>query len=340
VAVVQARRKANVAPSRPIPESHGNHADSNRPALHGEHTRDALSIAEPRTSVLRFIEAIPEALLRVQHDERTTIRNAHPVMRMPEMLREERCRAMILLLRSESEVWSELSALCRSNGYLHALAFLCFRDNVIRCTEEIRADDIANLCSAGRLIRTEISCLIGLMIQGDVNCTLPPPEIVQQYIHRTDSLLEEIHHTLLPPVGTILPNESGSIDPSYNPFTKGDWLREAIFYSGESAYSFQYCDFASLKYGSDDAWLLANRGFSIEAARQVVRAVSRLQEQTLISAMDRMAAAPPTEWSLLPGFMFTLDEVVNASGVEAPVVTAVSTPSLSSRMKRTFSFVV
>ena len=44
-------------------------------------------------------------------------------------------------------------------------------------------------------------------------------------------------------------------------FRQGDVLREAIFYSGDSAYSFQYRDFAPKKYGRDDAWLETHKGF-------------------------------------------------------------------------------
>jgi len=36
-------------------------------------------------------------------------------------------------------------------------------------------------------------------------------------------------------------------DQNFNPFKKGNVLREAIFYGGESAYQFQYRDLSKIK---------------------------------------------------------------------------------------------
>jgi hypothetical protein len=37
-------------------------------------------------------------------------------------------------MRSETDVFAELAALCQSEGYVHALAFLCFRDTTVLTT--------------------------------------------------------------------------------------------------------------------------------------------------------------------------------------------------------------
>lgn len=91
-------------------------------------------------------------------------------------------------MRSEADVFTDLAVLCRSDGYVHALACLCFRDNIVRYAGEMRPKDMLPMFSADRLIRTEISTLIGLMIQGDMNWTMPSPEIVQQQMNRTEAL--------------------------------------------------------------------------------------------------------------------------------------------------------
>jgi hypothetical protein len=39
----------------------------------------------------------------------------------------------------------DLSAICNSSAHMHALACLCFRDNVVRYWDEMRADDMENL---------------------------------------------------------------------------------------------------------------------------------------------------------------------------------------------------
>ena len=78
-------------------------------------------------------------------------------------------RDHIRAMRSEVEVFADLSELCRSDGYVHALAYLCFHNNIVGYSEELRPEDMARLLSTEGLIRTEISTLIGLMIQADVN---------------------------------------------------------------------------------------------------------------------------------------------------------------------------
>src|SRR5580692_9306721 len=75
-------------------------------------------------------------------------------------------------MRSEADVLSDLAAIRRSDGYVHALAYLCFRDSVVRYTGEMRLKDMLPIFSNDRLIRTKISTLVGLMIQGDMNWTM------------------------------------------------------------------------------------------------------------------------------------------------------------------------
>src|SRR3546814_7254566 len=54
----------------------------------------------------------------------------------------------------------------------------------------------------------------------------------------------------------------------------GEAMREPIFYGGEAALSFQYLDFALLKYREDNDWLVAHRGFRIEDAATVARSLN------------------------------------------------------------------
>ncbi len=110
-------------------------------------------------------------------------------------------------------------------------------------------DDIDHLFSPERLVRTQISTLVGLLIKGDIDYAIPDPAVTQQYIERTEALLEEIHRAMLASTLSDLGFEE-ALKKETNPFAKGNVLREAIFYSGESGYSFQYRDFAVKKYAS------------------------------------------------------------------------------------------
>jgi hypothetical protein len=187
-------------------------------------------------------------------------------------------------MRKEQEIFDELASLCTSQGYVHALALLCFRDNIVRYQGEMTPDDMKHMFSPEHLIRTEISTLVGLMIKADIDYSLPDPPITQQYMERTEELLEELHRAIaVSPVVGIDFQEA--VKKGTNPFVTGDAFREAIFYSGESGYAFQYRDFSVNKYTADNAWLTSHKGFSIEEAREVIAALSRFHTDKLTDGM-------------------------------------------------------
>ena len=222
-------------------------------------------------------------------------------------------------LRSEQEIFDELAGLCTSPGYVHTIAFLCFRDNIVRYQGEMTAEDMKHMFSRKHLVRTEISTLIGLLIKADIDYSLPPPAVTQQYLERTEELLEELHRAMgISPLAGVDLKEA--LEKGINPFTTGDAFREAIFYGGESGYAFQYRDFAVKKYAADNAWLASHKYFSIEEARDVVSALSRFRAENMADVADRLQSLHPSEWSLLPGFCFTVDELSRFSGIKPSVV--------------------
>ncbi|MGE8454618.1 MAG: preprotein translocase, partial [Pseudomonadales bacterium] len=95
--------------------------------------------------------------------------------------------------RAESAVFADIAELCRSPGYVHALAYICHRDNFVAYDTKMKSSDTAKLFTRGRLIRTEIITLIGLLVQQNVDLTLPAPVVMQSYIDRTDALMDELH---------------------------------------------------------------------------------------------------------------------------------------------------
>ena len=48
-------------------------------------------------------------------------------------------------MRSEQAIFDELAALCSSKGFIHAIAFLCFRDNMVPFYDELKAEDTAHM---------------------------------------------------------------------------------------------------------------------------------------------------------------------------------------------------
>jgi hypothetical protein len=99
-------------------------------------------------------------------------------------------------MRTEREIFDDLAALCTSPGYIHAIAYFCFRDATIYYSEETSSEDLQNLFSPSHMIRTEISTLLGLTIKKDIDYALPPVEVLQQYLDRTETLLEELHRAI------------------------------------------------------------------------------------------------------------------------------------------------
>jgi hypothetical protein len=224
-------------------------------------------------------------------------------------------------MRAEQEIFDELAALCVSPGYVHALAMLCFRDTVVGFADEMKAQDRAKMYSPSALIRTELTTLMGLMIRHPVDFTLPSQEAIGQYMERTDRLMFELHQAMMAPGEKVLLDNIGNSD--FNPFTVGDALREAIFYSAESAYAFQYRDLAPLKYAADRKWLERNRGFDMQSARDVVIALRDILNDRLMTTVKDLRGKPQNQWTMLPGFTFTGAEAAAATNLPVELVSKI-----------------
>lgn len=217
--------------------------------------------------------------------------------------------------RRESEIFADLQLLCTSSGYIHVVAYLCWRDNLIRYSgTQIVAKDLEYQYSYERLLRTEIATLIGLMVQKSIDLSRPEPKVLQGYIERTEALLHELHQAMMKPWLVGWDFKSGKT-PEHDPFDNAAAMREPIFYGGESAYNFQYRDLARLKYRADNDWLEANKGFRIEEAYEVGEALGKLQVERQLECAQSLSEQPSDQWTMLPGFMFTTHDVVTASGV-------------------------
>ena len=239
--------------------------------------------------------------------------------------------------RQEHEVFAELATLCARSGYVHAISYLCFRDNIIVYAEEMTEADMQKMFAPSRLIRTEITTLIGLMVKAPIDWNLPAPDTLQQYVNDTERLLEELHHGLSAKVFGELTREAIA-DGSFNPFDSGEAMREPIFYGGESAYIFQYYDLAARKYAADAPWLQAHRGFTIEEARAVAMAVEQVQAGYFIDIRQSLRNVHPKDWTMLPCFAFTAAEVATKSDLAVDQVERVLTAFTLAAEERNGSF--
>jgi len=170
--------------------------------------------------------------------------------------------------RDENVIFKELEELCKSNGYFNVIAFFCLRDNSIFFSEFIESKNLTHLYSNERLVRNEISVLIGLSNKAGIRVNEFDSNTFELLVNKTEELLEEIHFSFLP---ALEPNKGNKIrELADSPFMNPSLIRESIFYSAESAFNFQYRDFSKIKYQNDDQWLRTNKGFGIDDATRIV----------------------------------------------------------------------
>ena len=219
------------------------------------------------------------------------------------------------IARSETDVFIALQALCTSPGYIHAIAYFCWRDNLIRYSgPQVLAKDLQHQHSPDRLLRTEISTLIGLVVQQPIDISFPGQQVLQQYVELTEGLLKELHQALTKPWFEGRNIETGEI-PERDPFAEAAGMREPMFYSGESAYGFQYENFPLLKYRADNNWLETNKGFLIDEACRLCMALGRFLTERILGCAESLKNQHPDRWTVLPGFIFTSEDASRASGI-------------------------
>lgn len=238
-------------------------------------------------------------------------------------------RGQLIDVRTEDEVFKDLNTLCSSPGYIHALAHISFRDNFISYDGEITNEDMAASYASDRTIRTEFSTLMGLMLKQPLDFTLPAPRDLQHLTEKTQALLKELHDCLNQPMideirRTVAAQKAGlPLDQVESAFHRGEVLREPIFYGGESAYGFQYLEFALERYAHDDDWLYANKGFRIADGCALAKALSQLQSQKIPETIRGMQSLDPSSWTVLPGFTFSLDEISSEAGITPEIASAI-----------------
>ena len=222
--------------------------------------------------------------------------------------------------REESKILEDLAKLTTSPGYVHALAHICQRDNVICMKGKLQPSDMDRLFSKERLIRTELTTIVGLMVKKPLDLSPQPVDVVERYVKRTDALMSELHDAMSYPMFAAIfeAMKAGGEPPDV---WRGPGMREPIFYGTESAYAFQYRDLVPEKYGADDDWMLKAKGFTSGQARTIAKTMCTLMDGkgTRLLADARAARAPAT-W--LTAFEFSVEEVAVHSGVAQDIVEA------------------
>lgn len=224
-------------------------------------------------------------------------------------------------MRTEIEITNELEQLCSSSGYAYVLSYLCFRDNMILYSVDgITPTDLNKMSSENRLLRTEISTLIGLMIKSELIMEQPSADVMQELIDKTDALMDEVHKSIIEPFKLEFLSDPEKANE--NPFNNGAFMREAIFYSAESAYPFQFRDFSEIKYKKDNDWFEKNKGYSINDAIKIVKAITKIIEGNFSELRDTFVETHPDDWEYLSPHIINTDEIQKATKIDINLITS------------------
>ena len=222
---------------------------------------------------------------------------------------------------TEQEVFERLGALCRTPGYIHALAYLAIRDAVTIFEDTLRAEDFIGSASASTLIAKELMTLVGLMMGGSMDVRLPTAGVVSKRVAETDALLEELHNSMYWEGAEDGPEARRRSDVDGH--RSGKSFREPIYYGADAAYMSQYRDLAPLKYRADRDWFLRNRGFEPALGPAVVRGVGSIICEKVTRVADQFRSGTPVEgWTPLTAFTFSLQEVRTRIGIDEDSVRA------------------
>lgn len=212
-------------------------------------------------------------------------------------------------MRTEQEIFKILEEICSQPGFLEVISFLSWRDAFIHQQgENIGIEDLLKCFDLSRLSRTELSTLIGLLCKNGITEKKLSHYELRDHVEKIDSLMKELHGALS--FGNFN-FEAIMTDP--NLLKRGSVFREAIFYAGDGVYKHQYRDLARIRYIKDDEWINKNKGFTINDIICVFRNIDQLH---IIKANNTNLR----EQGFTQIFQFTLDELVNESGLNFDIV--------------------
>ena len=128
-----------------------------------------------------------------------------------------------------------------------------------------------------------------------------------------ERLLSELH-------GAMIADAYKGFSKDFNPLTTGEAIREAVFYTAESAYSFQYRDFSPTRYKNDDPWITEKYGFTSQDASILLRAILDFQSEKAMVHLQSLRSISPDQWTMLPAFMFSVEDIIEISKRPTEVV--------------------
>ena len=162
-----------------------------------------------------------------------------------------------------SEIFEDMRKLSQSDGALHGISRLVYRDLfvVVDRHEGCVVDKPERRWSTSKLNKNELFLLLGLMVQSPTDRTYIVPSVDDDFFASADALFSELHERLM--ADAIFARHSASEESVERSNLIGLLARESIYYGADSIYLHQLISFSQDRYRKDKEWLLRNVGISI-----------------------------------------------------------------------------
>ena len=210
---------------------------------------------------------------------------------------EESGQAEVTVRRSVEAIFEDLQALARTEGSLHCLTYLNFRDWIVTVdlVEHRIKDEPERRWSTSKLNKNELMLLTGLVVQSPASTTYTELPSDLSFVEAADRLLSEFHDRLR----FDFPVPGG---PSADTVEGLSALaREAIYYGAECFYVHQFEHFSRHRYRRDGDWLLANVGISIRPILEIARYILDRTSAQMTSMMPLQDVTDPKYLGELTG---------------------------------------
>lgn len=202
------------------------------------------------------------------------------------------------------DILKQINTLAHKRGFIYALLLIIRRDQTVHLSE------YGTINSHDRLITEEIGLLLRYWIENNNDPWMVPDSLneLSSMKHEAILLMDELHHSYLKLsdsnfVPEAIPQSSDEAkDYLEKLFPLNRRIQEAVFYSGDSLYDFEYTDYLPVKYKYDLDWLKENKGFKPDEVIVLVQTIKKVltEKNNSIPGLDdntRMMLEHPTEES-------------------------------------------
>ncbi len=244
--------------------------------------------------------------------------------------------------REVSEIFEDLRVLAQSDGALHSISSIIYRDWVliVDMEEGKVVDDAERRWSTEKLNKNELMLLLGLTVQSSSPKTFSVLPHSDDFPAKADRLLREFHDRLLMDYVSQLDVDKAIF--AEGPDALSAVAREAIYYGAESFYLHQFEKFSRHRYRQDGDWLLGNAGLSIRPMLDIARfIVDRINLQMTVVGPLRGDKKLENQGVLTNSLLVSKDTLVKKFGEKAKVFTSkFATPILDQNLQFTNPFSV